>query len=81
MDPAQTYRRLVPVDRLAAPVTPSDDVYASIDTRACVEPKQSHDVVGYYNRFESSISPWTARAGVRCRSVPRSPRRPQAKKT
>src|SRR5205085_5696254 len=27
MDPAQTYRRLVPVDRLAAPVTPSDDVY------------------------------------------------------
>src|SRR5947208_12946747 len=27
MDPAQTYRHLVPVDRLAEPVTPSDDVY------------------------------------------------------
>src|SRR5438270_13355148 len=27
MDPAQTYRHLVPVDRLASPVTPSDDVY------------------------------------------------------
>jgi nitrilase len=27
-------------------------VYASIDTRACVEPKQFHDVVGYYNRFD-----------------------------
>ncbi len=27
MDPAATYRRLVPVDRLAPPVTPSDDVY------------------------------------------------------
>lgn len=27
MDPNTTYRRLVPVDRLAAPVTPSDDVY------------------------------------------------------
>ena len=27
MDPAQTFRRLVPVERLAAPVTPSDDVY------------------------------------------------------
>src|SRR2546427_11467900 len=27
MDPRETYRRLVPVDRLASPVTPSDDVY------------------------------------------------------
>src|SRR5260370_4748566 len=27
MDPSATYRRLVPVDRLASPVTPSDDVY------------------------------------------------------
>jgi sulfane dehydrogenase subunit SoxC len=27
MDPAATYRRLVPVDRLAAPVTPVEDVY------------------------------------------------------
>ena len=27
-------------------------LYASIDTRACVEPKQFHDVVGYYNRLD-----------------------------
>jgi aliphatic nitrilase len=27
-------------------------LYASIDTRACVEPKQFHDVAGYYNRFD-----------------------------
>lgn len=27
MDPNATYRRLVPVDRLSSPVTPSDDVY------------------------------------------------------
>ena len=27
MDPSATYRRLVPVDRLGSPVTPSDDVY------------------------------------------------------
>jgi sulfane dehydrogenase subunit SoxC len=27
MDPNETYRRLVPVDRLRSPVTPSDDVY------------------------------------------------------
>ena len=24
----------------------------AIDTAACVEPKQFHDVVGYYNRFD-----------------------------
>src|SRR3989441_12537960 len=27
MDPSATFRRLVPVDRLAAPLTPSKDVY------------------------------------------------------
>jgi nitrilase len=27
-------------------------VYADIDVSACVEPKQFHDVVGYYNRFD-----------------------------
>ncbi|KQO90126.1 MAG: carbon-nitrogen hydrolase family protein [Methylobacteriaceae bacterium] len=27
-------------------------VYADIDVEACVEPKQFHDVVGYYNRFD-----------------------------
>jgi aliphatic nitrilase len=26
--------------------------YAEIDLNACVEPKQFHDVVGYYNRFD-----------------------------
>jgi nitrilase len=27
-------------------------LYADIDISACVEPKQFHDVVGYYNRFD-----------------------------
>ena len=27
-------------------------VYADIDLKACIEPKQFHDVVGYYNRFD-----------------------------
>ena len=27
-------------------------LYADIDIAACVEPKQFHDVVGYYNRFD-----------------------------
>ncbi len=27
-------------------------LYAEIDLAACVEPKQIHDVVGYYNRFD-----------------------------
>lgn len=27
-------------------------LYADIDLAACVEPKQFHDVVGYYNRFD-----------------------------
>ena len=44
MDPAKTFRRLVPVERLA--------FYVDIETRACVEPKQFHDVVGYDNRFD-----------------------------
>jgi len=26
--------------------------YAEIDLSRCVEPKQFHDVVGYYNRFD-----------------------------
>ncbi len=27
-------------------------LYADIDLNKCVEPKQFHDVVGYYNRFD-----------------------------
>ena len=27
-------------------------LYADIDIDACIEPKQFHDVVGYYNRFD-----------------------------
>lgn len=27
-------------------------IYADFDLRACIEPKQFHDVVGYYNRFD-----------------------------
>lgn len=27
-------------------------VYAEFDLRRCIEPKQFHDVVGYYNRFD-----------------------------
>ena len=27
-------------------------VYAEIDIARCIEPKQFHDVVGYYNRFD-----------------------------
>ncbi|HVL56421.1 MAG TPA: carbon-nitrogen hydrolase family protein [Burkholderiaceae bacterium] len=27
-------------------------VYADLDLNACIEPKQFHDVVGYYNRFD-----------------------------
>jgi len=26
--------------------------YAEFDLHACIEPKQFHDVVGYYNRFD-----------------------------
>ncbi|HEY0291535.1 MAG TPA: carbon-nitrogen hydrolase family protein [Hansschlegelia sp.] len=42
-------------------------LYADIDTEACVEPKQFHDVVGYYNRFD-----------IFHLSVDRSPREPIA---
>lgn len=39
------------------PVSPAMDkdegiLYADIDLAECVEPKQFHDVVGYYNRFD-----------------------------
>ncbi|MGH8736789.1 MAG: carbon-nitrogen hydrolase family protein [Burkholderiales bacterium] len=39
------------------PVSPTMDkdegiLYADIDLSECVEPKQFHDVVGYYNRFD-----------------------------
>ena len=27
-------------------------LYCDIDLKECVEPKQFHDVVGYYNRFD-----------------------------
>ena len=27
-------------------------LYADIDVGMCVEPKQFHDIVGYYNRFD-----------------------------
>ena len=40
-------------------------VYADIDVAACVEPKQFHDVVGYYNRFDVFRLTWTARAAIR----------------
>ncbi len=40
-------------------------VYAEIDLARCVEPKQFHDVVGYYNRFD-----------IFSLSVDRSPREP-----
>ncbi|GLK56609.1 putative amidohydrolase [Methylopila capsulata] len=42
-------------------------LYADIDVAACVEPKQFHDVVGYYNRFD-----------IFRLSVDRSPREPIA---
>lgn len=42
-------------------------VYAEIDVERCVEPKQFHDVVGYYNRFD-----------VFDFKVDRSPREPAA---
>jgi aliphatic nitrilase len=45
------------IDPTGTPVAvgPSDAeaiVYADIDVADCVEPKQFHDVVGYYNRFD-----------------------------
>ena len=42
-------------------------LYADIDVAACVEPKQFHDVVGYYNRYD-----------IFNLSVDRSPRDPAA---
>jgi aliphatic nitrilase len=27
-------------------------IYAELDLSQCIEPKQFHDVVGYYNRFD-----------------------------
>jgi aliphatic nitrilase len=27
-------------------------VYADIDLNACIQPKQMHDIVGHYNRFD-----------------------------
>lgn len=35
-----------------APADSESILYADIDVSACVEPKQFHDVVGYYNRFD-----------------------------
>jgi aliphatic nitrilase len=45
------------VDPTGAPIgdTLSDEegiAYAQFDLNRCVEPKQFHDVVGYYNRFD-----------------------------
>ena len=45
--------------RTAGLVTPPliDDegiVYAEIDINRCIEPKQYHDIIGGYNRFEFS---------------------------
>lgn len=43
-----------PMGRLCAgPVSAAEEIlYAQIDLDACVEPKQFHDVVGGYNRFD-----------------------------
>ena len=27
-------------------------VYADIDLNACIQPKQMHDIIGHYNRFD-----------------------------
>jgi len=38
---------------VAGPLTEEEGIlYADIDVAQCVEPKQFHDVVGYYNRFD-----------------------------
>ena len=38
---------------IAGPLSEEEGIiYADIDTALCVEPKQFHDVVGYYNRFD-----------------------------
>jgi nitrilase len=43
-----------PTGEVASDVLADDEgiVYAEIDIARCVEPKQFHDVVGYYNRFD-----------------------------
>ncbi len=43
-----------PDGRLASDALTDDEgiVYATIDLRRCVAPKQMHDVVGHYNRFD-----------------------------
>jgi hypothetical protein len=51
MDPAQTFRRLVPVDRLAASVTPSDDVY----------------VISHTGTARGDVAPWRLRLDGRRR--------------
>jgi nitrilase len=60
-------------------------LYATIDTRACVEPKQFHDVVGYYNRFDvfNLTVDRTRRRPVRWRSAgePPMPGVPEAEET
>jgi nitrilase len=38
---------------VAGPMSDEEGIlYADIDLAACVEPKQVHDIVGYYNRFD-----------------------------
>ncbi len=40
-------------DSIGGTLSDSEGIlYADIDLAACVEPKQFHDVVGYYNRFD-----------------------------
>ncbi len=45
---------LNPSGEVVSDVASGDEtiVFADIDTADCVEPKQFHDVVGYYNRFD-----------------------------
>lgn len=45
---------LDPTGEIISNVLSEDEgiVYADIDVARCVEPKQFHDVVGYYNRFD-----------------------------
>ncbi len=37
---------------IGQPIEEEGILYADIDTALSVEPKQFHDVVGYYNRFD-----------------------------
>jgi nitrilase len=40
-------------DQIGEPIQDDEGIiYADIDLNRCVEPKQFHDVVGYYNRFD-----------------------------